>query len=70
MVKLLEYSWRLAVPVRYMLFPPTVAERAELVEPDENGVNRAKKGRPDVAVNQVSWMEVGELLVIYLSDWR
>ena len=70
MVKLLENSWRLAVPVRYMLFPPTVAERAELVERDERGINRAKKRPENVAINQISWMEVGEMLIIYLSDWR
>ena len=70
MVKLAENSWKLAVPFQYMLFPPTVAERAELVEQDEHGVYRAKKGPPDVAINQIWWTEVVELLIIYLSDWR
>jgi hypothetical protein len=41
-MKLVECAWRAAVPVLYMLWPPTVPERDELMGVDEFGVRRPK----------------------------
>ncbi|KAL8784923.1 MAG: hypothetical protein Q9213_003665 [Squamulea squamosa] len=42
LVKLTQCIFKALVPVRYMLFPPTIPERDELVEEDEHGVRRPK----------------------------
>ncbi|KAL8701868.1 MAG: hypothetical protein Q9224_000304 [Gallowayella concinna] len=44
MVKLVGCVFKVLVPVRYMLWPPTVPERDELVEEDEWGVRRPRWG--------------------------
>ena len=68
LVKLLECIGGALVPLHYMLFPPTVPERRELVEEDEQGVMRPKK-RQVMVSNQVVWTDVCERLIIYLCDW-
>ena len=40
---LLHCIYSVSIPVFYMLFPPTVPEREELVEKDWMGVSRPKK---------------------------
>ena len=69
MLKLLGCVWKVLVPVRYMMWPPTVPEWHELVEEDEMGVKRPKKGwEKDVVGNGVWWigLSVCELYVTWL----
>lgn len=42
-LRLVDVVLAASVPVRYMMFPPTVPERRELLKEDESGVFRAKK---------------------------
>ena len=72
LVKLIQCIYHASVPVYYMLFPPTVPERGELLVKDANDVNRpkmraAQEPRPD---NGLKWNDVLDILVIYFCDWR
>ena len=42
-VKLLSCIWMASLPLRYMIFPPTVPEREELMELDDEKVRRPKQ---------------------------
>jgi hypothetical protein len=74
LLKLLDALSKAAVPLLYMLDPPTVPEREELMELDEvAGVRRPKKrkekdsGRVDAGSADVvgwPWMEVVELALV------
>lgn len=69
MLKLLGCIWKVLVPVRYMIWPPTVPERGELVEEDEMGVKRPRKNwESDAAGNGIWWtsLTVCEICVIWL----
>ena len=72
LLKLIQCIYHASVPVFYMLLPPTVPERGELLVKDADGVNRPKlriaQGlRPD---NGLKWNDVLDILVIYFCDWR
>lgn len=69
-MKLLECIRFMAVPLLCMVFPPTTPEQHELLETDAHGVKRPKK-RPDVVSDdtRMAWVDLVELLVIYLCDW-
>ncbi|KAF7510767.1 hypothetical protein GJ744_005867 [Endocarpon pusillum] len=45
LLKLLDAILKAAVPLWYMLYPPTVPERGELMETDEKGLRRPKNRR-------------------------
>lgn len=45
LLKLLDAILKAAVPLWYMLYPPTVPEREELMETDEKGLRRPKNRR-------------------------
>lgn len=72
LLKLLDALAKAAVPLLYMLDPPTVPEREELMELDEVvGVRRPKKeknsGRVDAGSADVvgwPWMELVELALV------
>ena len=69
MVKLLGCVWKVLVPVRYMIWPPTVPERADLVREDDKGVKRPKKGwDKNVVDNGIWWtsLRVCEICIIWL----
>ena len=69
LIKLLGCVWKVLVPVRYMMWPPTVPDRNELVEEDEMGVKRPRKGwEKDVVGNGIWWtsLSVCEIGVIWL----
>lgn len=69
MVKLLGCIWKVLVPVRYMVWPPTVPEWGELVEVDEMGVKRPRKGwDKDETENGITWISLSicEFGVIWL----
>ena len=68
-IKLLASIWKVLVPVRYMIWPPTVPDRNELVEEDEMGVKRPRKDwEKDVVGNGIWWTSLTacELCVIWL----
>lgn len=72
LLKLIQCVYHASVPVYYMVLPPTVPERGELLEKDTDGVNRPKMRvaqglRPD---NGLKWNDVLDILVIYFCDWR
>ncbi|KAI4193239.1 MAG: hypothetical protein LQ350_008405 [Teloschistes chrysophthalmus] len=74
-VKLVNCGFKALVPVRYMLFPPTVPERAELLkEKDESGVRRPQWGwgeQQGVQGNGIWWAccALCEVVVIWWC-WR
>lgn len=68
-VKLVELVWSAAAPVRYMLFPPTVSPREELLKKEDRGLNvpispswRKRSGRLPMSV-------AIEALIITVFDW-
>ena len=73
MIKLLGCIWKVLIPVRYMMWPPTVPERNEMVEEDEMGVKRPRKGWEKDAVGSGIWwtsLSVCEICVIWLCVMR
>ncbi|MCJ1250033.1 hypothetical protein MMC30_007259 [Trapelia coarctata] len=70
-IKFLECIRWMAVPLIYMTFPPTSPEWHELLETDAQGVKRPKK-KADILPDdtRLIWVDVVEILVIYLCDWR
>ena len=72
LLKLIQCICHASFPVYYMLLPPTVPERGDLLVKDAEGVNRPKMRaaqgpRPD---NWLTWNDVLDILVIYFCDWR
>ena len=70
LIKLIQCIYHASVPVHYMLYPPTVPERAALLTKGADGVKRPKvkveqRLRPD---NGLKWNDGLDLLVIYLCD--
>lgn len=50
-------------PLFYMVFPPTVPEREDLVEKDSRGINRPKKGAiRGLKVDNTPWNIVVDLI--------
>ena len=73
MIKLLTCIWKVLVPVRYMIWPPTVPDRNELVEDDGMGVKRPRNDwEKDVVGNGIWWTSLSacELCVIWLCVIR
>lgn len=73
MIKLVGCIWKVLVPVRYMIWPPTVPERSELVEEDETGLNRPRKDWEKDPVGNGFWwtsLNVCELCMIWLCVFR
>lgn len=73
-IKLLDCIFKMSVPLRYMLSPPTVPDREELIEVDAKGLRRPKrKGgiqKLDGGLaDWFSWMDLCELCVIWWCDW-
>ncbi|KAL9124747.1 MAG: hypothetical protein Q9217_005957 [Psora testacea] len=69
MIKLLGCVWRVLVPVRYMLWPPTVPEAGQLVEEDEKGIKRPRRDwDKDGVGNGGFWLYcfVGEIVLLGL----
>lgn len=73
MLKLLSCTWKVLVPVRYMIWPPTVPDRNELVEEDEMGVKRPRKGwEKGSSGNGIWWtsLSVCEVYIVWLCVMR
>lgn len=71
-IKLVDCILKMAVPLRYMIWPPTVPDWENLVAEDEDGVKRPRKDwDAGVAGNAVFWigMTACEWLVICLCGW-
>lgn len=66
MVKTLECLLAALIPVRYMVLPPTMPDREDMLKTDADGVRRPEgKGlKPD---NGFSYIDALELLVISWS---
>lgn len=61
---LLHYIYSVSTPVFYMLFPPTVPEREELVEKDWKGISRPKKSAiRGLKVESSIWDVISELVM-------
>ena len=54
-LKLVSSILKMAVPVRYMLFPPTMPERHKMLYEDEKGVRRIKKEWKDSGEDPGDW---------------
>ena len=61
-VKLIGLAAKVSTPVRYMIWPPDIPEWDELLEEDENGVKRPKKGRKE-RDGWMSWVGLWWLFV-------
>lgn len=61
-VKLIGLAAKVSTPVRYMIWPPDIPEWEELLEEDENGVKRPKKG-PKERDAWMSWVSLWWLFV-------
>jgi hypothetical protein len=57
------------VPVRYMMFPPSLPGRQELLEKDEHGVNRSRKKGWTKRDGGSSIKLMLQLAVIVVFDW-
>ena len=66
LIKTIDTTWKASVPIRYMIRPPTVPERRELMEQDRHGVWRPRPSAlmADIGPKLWSWMDVWEALVI------
>lgn len=69
-VRFVEVVFAMFVPVRYMIWPPTVSQAEEIVE--KNGNESDREGtrywmRRDDAI--LAWQEVVEIIVIIAYDW-
>ena len=72
LLKLIQCIYHASIPVYYMLHPPTVPERAELLVKGPDGVNRPKMkvGQELHPDNGLKWNDILDLLVIYFCDWH
>ncbi|PSN70281.1 hypothetical protein BS50DRAFT_632185 [Corynespora cassiicola Philippines] len=68
-VRLVEYIFKVSVPLRYMAFPPTVAERRDLMEEGELGVYRPKNKYKLKVSRRVTWLDVAEVATILVLGW-
>ena len=72
LLKLVQAIYHASVPVCYMLFPPTVPEREELLVKGHDGLRRPRikvehNLRPD---NSLKWYDVLDIAIICFCDWR
>lgn len=68
-VKLIDVMWKATVPVHYMITPPTVPEREELVELDEWGIRRPDRvvlEETRIEAPGLLWKELCEICLISL----
>ena len=68
LVKMLKSISNVTVPLRYMLWPPTVPERASLVEEDETGVWRPRNDWDKSVIGNEGWW-IGTFLCEWLVIW-
>ena len=72
-IKLIDCVFKMAVPLRYMIWPPTVPDWNDLVVEDEEGVKRPKREWERGGVGNATfwvWMNACEWVVICLCGWR
>ena len=68
LMKLVDYCCKSTIPVLYMIWPPTVPPRQQLMEEDEDGVHRptARALASGRERNAWSWKDMVELaLLVY-----
>ena len=65
-LKLLDCVWMASLPLRYMIFPPTVPEREELMELDKAQVRRPKESlaRRRQPSSDWSWLDVLQVCLV------
>lgn len=68
-LRLVEIVLAASVPVRYMLFPPTVPERRELLEKDEMGVFRSRKSGWTIRSGGSKIKLPLQIAIVVLFDW-
>lgn len=66
-LKLVDAILKLAVPIRYMLFPPTMPPRDSMLFVDEQGIRRVKQMWKDQAENKEEWAGWGYVVGIELA---
>lgn len=72
-IKLIDCIFKMVVPLRYMIWPPTVPDWNDLVVEDEEGVKRPNREWEREGVGNATfwfWMNACEWVVIYLCGWR
>lgn len=67
---LLECIFKMSIPVRYMIWPPTIPEREELLEKDELGVLRPKSRPYRAPSTTIPYLDVLQLAVVAFVGWR
>lgn len=68
-VRLVESVFKVSVPLRYMVFPPTVAERRDLLDKEEDGVYRPKNKYRLKVSRRITWVDVAEVATLLALDW-
>jgi hypothetical protein len=68
-VKLIDIIWGTVVPVRYMIHPPTVPKREQLLEKDKAGVCHSRCKQWNKREGAFSMKLPLQLFVIILFDW-
>ena len=70
LIKIVDATWKATVPLRYMLWPPNIPERRELMTRDQTGIWRptqTSKIRDAMALQKLwAWMDVWELLILLI----
>jgi len=66
---LIELALAAAVPVRYMMFPPSLPERQALLEKDADNVNRSRKKGWTKREGGSGVKLLLQVAVIVLFDW-
>lgn len=68
-LRLLDIFTSALIPVSYMIWPPTVPERRNLLQKDNDGVYRAKNKDFVIREAGITWKDALEVLVILTCDW-
>ena len=68
-VKLIRSISNVTVPLRYMIWPPTVPEQKDLWEEDEDGVKRPKKQRDGDGVGNETWWIGTVICELWIIWW-
>lgn len=71
LVWLLECIFKMSIPLRYMIWPPSIPDRKELLEKDEFGISRPKNLRRQAGGNvEISWLDILQVALVLYVDWN
>ncbi|KAI0517553.1 nucleotide-diphospho-sugar transferase [Xylaria bambusicola] len=68
-LRLFSYFWKVAIPIVYIIAPPTVPERSELIAPDEEGNNRPTEQAVTLATGNPTLWSWGDIIEVCAACW-